>query len=135
MPRPRPSIKADVPGLAVRQIAADILDGVLRRNRPLDEQLEDRQSTLGMGALANRDRALVRNIVSTALRRLGTIRLILSSLLERGYPDAPRIEQALIVGATQILFLDVPDHAAVDLSVRLAREDRRATHFAGLVNA
>ena len=31
---------ADPPGLAVRRIAADIVDGVLRRRRPLDEQLE-----------------------------------------------------------------------------------------------
>ena len=40
-----------------------------------------------------------------------------------------------MIGAAQILFLEVPDHAAVDLAVRLAREDRKALHFAGLVNA
>ena len=40
-----------------------------------------------------------------------------------------------MIGAAQILFLEVPDHAAVDLAVRLAREDRMALHFAGLVNA
>ena len=33
---------SDVPGLAARRIAADILDAVLRRRRPLDEQLEDK---------------------------------------------------------------------------------------------
>ena len=49
--------------------------------------------------------------------------------------DAPRAESALLVGAAQILFLDVPDHAAVDLSVRIAQADRRAGHFSGLVNA
>ena len=31
---------------------------------------------------------------------------------------------ALLIGAAQILFLDVPNHAAVDLSVRLAQDDR-----------
>ena len=31
--------------------------------------------------------------------------------------------------------MDVPDHAAVDLSVRLAQSDRRAAKYAGLVNA
>src|SRR3974390_1532558 len=30
-----------VPGLTARTIAADILDGVLKRKRPLDEQIED----------------------------------------------------------------------------------------------
>jgi 16S rRNA (cytosine967-C5)-methyltransferase len=40
-----------------------------------------------------------------------------------------------LVGAAQILFLDVPDHAAVDLSVRLVQADRRDNRYAGLVNA
>src|SRR6204780_5966410 len=38
-------------------------------------------------------------------------------------------------GAAQILWRDVPDHAAVDLSVRLVQSDRRAAKYAGLVNA
>ncbi len=128
--------KAEVPGLAARRVAADILDGVLRRNRPLDEQLDDRQANHGIGLLSDRDRALARNIVSTTLRRLGTLRHLLGSMLEKGMPaDAPRAESALLVGAAQILFLDVPDHAAVDLSVRIAQADRRAGYFSGLVNA
>jgi 16S rRNA (cytosine967-C5)-methyltransferase len=130
------SPKPEVPGLAARRVAADILDGVLRRNRPLDEQLDDRQSNHGIGLLSDRDRALTRNIVATALRRLGTLRHLLQSMLARGMPaDAPRAELAMLVGAAQILFLDVPDHAAVDLSVRIAQADRRAGYFSGLVNA
>src|SRR5262249_50419681 len=54
----------------------------------------------------------------------------------RGFPvDAPRVETALLIGAAQILFMDVPDHAAVDLSVRLVQADRRAARFPGLINA
>ncbi len=122
-----------VPGLAVRRIAADVLDGVLRRKRPLDEQLEDQTE---LRAISERDRALVRRLVATVLRRLGTLRHLLASMLERGLPaDVPRVESALLIGAAQILFLDVPDHAAVDLSVRLVRDDRLAKHYAGLVNA
>ncbi|MGH6681391.1 MAG: RsmB/NOP family class I SAM-dependent RNA methyltransferase, partial [Bradyrhizobium sp.] len=41
----------------------------------------------------------------------------------------------LLIGAAQILWMDVPDHAAVDLSVRLVQSDRRAGKYAGLVNA
>ena len=41
----------------------------------------------------------------------------------------------MLVGAAQILWLEVPDHAAVDLSVRLVQADRRAARYAGLVNA
>src|SRR6266567_810060 len=49
--------------------------------------------------------------------------------------DSPRAQSALLIGAAQILWMDVPDHAAVDLSVRLVQSDRRAAKYAGLVNA
>jgi 16S rRNA (cytosine967-C5)-methyltransferase len=78
----------------------------------------------------------VRKLVATALRRLGSLQHLLAACLERGYPgDAPRIEPILLIGAAQILWLDVPDHAAVDLGVRLAQADRRAARYAGLANA
>jgi len=126
----------DVPGLAARRVAADIVDAVLRRRRPLDEQFEGAGANAALTGLPERDRALTRALVATVLRRLGTLRHLIGLLLERGPPaQAPRVETALLIGAAQILFLEVPDHAAVDLSVRLARADRHATHFAGLVNA
>ena len=124
---------ADAPGLAARRVAADIVEGVLRRRRALDELLD---ATAELAALEERDRALARALVGTVLRRLGTLRHLLQPLLERGLPpQAPRVEAALLLGAAQILFLDVPDHAAVDLSVRLAQADRPAARFAGLTNA
>jgi 16S rRNA (cytosine967-C5)-methyltransferase len=123
-------------GLAARAIAADIIDGVLRRRRPLDEQLDGAGAHRGLAALAERDRALTRVLVATVLRRLGTLRHLLGLFLERGLPaTAARVETALLLGAAQILWLDVPDHAAVDLSVQLVRADRRASRYAGLVNA
>ena len=78
----------------------------------------------------------MRRLVATILRRLGTLGHVLSRLLDRGIPtDAPRAQSALLIGAAQILWMDVPDHAAVDLSVRLVQSDRRAAKYAGLVNA
>jgi 16S rRNA (cytosine967-C5)-methyltransferase len=78
----------------------------------------------------------MRRLVATILRRLGTLGHLLSRLLDRGIPtDAPRAQSALLIGAAQILWMDVPDHAAVDLSVRLVQSDRRAAKYAGLVNA
>jgi 16S rRNA (cytosine967-C5)-methyltransferase len=136
MARPRISPQPEVPGLPARRIAADILDGVLRRRIALDEQLAGKSAHPGLVTLTDRDRALMRRLVATALRRLGTLRHLIGSFLERGLPpDAPRIETILLLGAAQILWLDVPDHAAVDLSVRLAQADRRAARYAGLVNA
>src|SRR6266404_1518239 len=126
----------EVPGLAARRIAADILDGVLHKRRTLDDQLEGAAAHPGLKALSDRDRALMRRLVATTLRRLGTLGHVLSRLLDRGVPtDAPRAQSALLIGAAQILWMDVPDHAAVDLSVRLAQSDRRAAKYAGLVNA
>jgi 16S rRNA (cytosine967-C5)-methyltransferase len=133
--KPRSDAAPEPPGLAARRFAADILDGVLRRHRPLDELL-DGASNPGLAALADRDRALVRHLVATVLRRLGTLRYVLGIFLERGLPaDAPRAETALLIGVAQILWLEVPDHAAVDLAVRLVHADRRAARYGGLVNA
>jgi 16S rRNA (cytosine967-C5)-methyltransferase len=127
---------SEVPGLAARRIAADILDGVLHKHRTLDDQLDGAAAHPGLKTLPDRDRALMRRLVATILRRLGTLGHVLSRLLDRGMPtDAPRAQSALLIGAAQILWMDVPDHAAVDLSVRLVQSDRRAAKYAGLVNA
>jgi 16S rRNA (cytosine967-C5)-methyltransferase len=136
MPPQRFAQPTEVPGLAARRIAADILDGVLHKHRTLDEQLEGAAAHPGLKGLSDRDRALMRRLVATILRRLGTLGHVLSRLLDRGVPtDAPRAQSALLIGAAQILWMDVPDHAAVDLSVRLVQSDRRAAKYAGLVNA
>jgi 16S rRNA (cytosine967-C5)-methyltransferase len=136
MPPSRFAASTEVPGLAARRIAADILDGVLHKRRTLDDQLDGSGVHPGLKTLADRDRALMRRLVATILRRLGTLGHLLSRLLDRGIPtDAPRAQSALLIGAAQILWMDVPDHAAVDLSVRLVQSDRRAAKYAGLVNA
>jgi len=109
---------------------------VLRRNRPLDEQLDDRHPNPGLLGIDERDRALARRIVATVLRRLGTLRRLTGDILDRGLPKgAPLVEAALLIGAAQLMFLAIPQHAAVDLSVRLVQADPRQARYAGLVNA
>ncbi len=136
MPSQRFVPPSEVPGLAARRIAADIVDGVLHKHRTLDDQLDGSGAHPGLKTLPDRDRALMRRLVATVLRRLGTLGHVLSRLLDKGIPsDAPRAQSALLIGAAQILWMDVPDHAAVDLSVRLVQSDRRAARYAGLVNA
>src|SRR3954466_6586213 len=136
MPPQRFALPSEVPGLAARRIAADILDGVLHKRRTLDDQLDGGGAHPGLKTLSDRDRALMRRLGATILRRLGTLGHVLSRLLDRGVPtDAPRAQSALLIGAAQILWMDVPDHAAVDLSVRLVQSDRGAAKYAGLVNA
>ncbi len=134
MAKPSQSEPASVPGLPARQIAADILEGVLRRSRAFDDELE--QHSAALSALEERDRALVRMLAATVLRRLGTLKGIVGAMLERPLPpEIARVDTALLLGAAQILFLDVPDHAAVDLSVRMVQAEKHAARYAGLVNA
>ena len=136
MAHPQAPSDADAPGLATRRSAVEILDSVLRHRQPLDDLLSGKAAHAGLAALDERDRALARNIIATTLRRLGSLRYLLARFLAKGMPaDAPLVEPILLVGAAQILFLDVPDHAAVDLSVRLTQATRHQAHYAGLVNA
>jgi len=133
MAEPDPNT-APVPGLPARQIAAAILEGVLRRGRAFDDELE--QHSAALSALEERDRALVRMLAATVLRRLGTLKGIVGAMLKSPLPpEIARVDTALLLGAAQILFLDVPDHAAVDLSVRLVQSEKHAARYAGLVNA
>ncbi len=125
-----------VPGLAARVAAVAILRDVLVNGHMLDDLFAAGAGFSRLAGLAPRDVALTRSIVTVALRRLGTIRQALAALLETGLPRAAatQIEMCLTVAAAQILFLDVPDHAAVDLAVRTMRLDQKTVPFTALVN-
>lgn len=84
--------------------------------------------------LSGRDEALARAIAIVTMRRLGTIGWALRERLAKDHRDE-RLLHLLAVGAAQILFLDVPDHAAVDTVVQLAQGDGRLKHAGGLINA
>ena len=121
--------------MAARVAAARAVAEALTLARPLEERLAA-DLTLRAGGLDPRDRALARSIATVALRRLGTIRKALARRLEKGMPKrGGTLEWTLIVAAAQILFLDIPDHAAVDLAVNATRADPASAPFAGLANA
>src|SRR5256884_10000146 len=99
MPAQRYALPSEVPGLTARRIAADILDGVLHKHRTLDEQLEGAGAHPGLKTLADRDRALMRRLVATILRRLGPLRHRLSRPPHRGIPtESPPPPQAPLIG-------------------------------------
>ncbi len=122
-------------GLPARRAAASLLDAVLQKQQPLDDVLgRDRGGVLY--DLPTRDRALARAIVGTSLRRKGQIDCVLKTFLEKGLPGrAGTLYPILLSGAAQILFMNVPPHAAIDLAVRLAQWDPRAKRYDKLVNA
>ncbi len=125
----------DIPGLVARRCAMLALDDFLIRSLPLDETLDRILSGPDGKGLSDRDRGLARAIALAATRRLGTIGEALMKRLEKGLPDhSGRLESILVAGVAQLLYLDVPDHAAVDLSVRLVQADPEARRFIKLAN-
>jgi 16S rRNA (cytosine967-C5)-methyltransferase len=130
-----PRLQTDCPGLAARIAASAILSDVVARRHPLDECFAAGAALSRISGLAPYDAALTRSMATAALRRLGTIRAALAKLLERDPPrQASHLEWTLIAAAAQILFLDVPDYAAVDLAVRATRLEPKTAPFAALVN-
>lgn len=123
-------------GLPARRVAAYALRDITEDRISLDEALEQQFSRDDGILLDDRDRALVRAIVTSALRRLGTIHAALDERMPKGIPaKSGLLPEILIVGAAQILLLDIPDRAAVDLAVHHAKADRQAFPYAKLVNA
>jgi 16S rRNA (cytosine967-C5)-methyltransferase len=127
-------IKSDAPGLTARRFAADALLAILHGRRALEDVLEHGETGAQFRALDERDRALARMIVATALRRAGSLKAVLENFLKEGWPEDVRVHAILLSAAAQILLLEVANHAAVDLSVDLANEIRNK-RFSGLVNA
>ena len=93
----------------------------------------DRALHSAAGGLDPRERALATQLAYGAVQRAATLDHIAERLSGRSDLDPP-VRAALRLGLFQIAFLDaIPDHAAVNASVALARRD--APRAAGLVNA
>jgi len=111
-----------------RKRAVNILNQVIGKNQLLEDVLSD-----SLKGLENRDRALARAMASTTLRHLGIIDALISQMLDRPLPKgAENIKNVIRVGITQVLFLDIPPHAAVHDTVELIPDNSK---FKGLVNA
>lgn len=133
--RPAPRAPAK-PGLEARAAAAKILAAVVDRKVSLDGMLDAQNGNPAYRALSDQDRSLVRAMLNAALRHLPRIDAALSRMLDTPLPEGARaLHHVLAIGAAQILYLDIPDHSAVDLAVEQANADPRNRRFAGLVNA
>lgn len=119
-------------GIAPRACALVILQQVLGQKKPLDQSLD---SEISFHRLDARDRAFVRMMVATTLRRKGQIDDLIARAMDKGQEPRPEtLRHILYIGITQILFMDVPDHAAVDTSVTLAAQNGMEKQK-GFVNA
>lgn len=132
---PSAPLDPNVAGLAARSVAHGAVADLIGKTRGF--ALEDALAQAGrVAGLDGADAGLARAIATATFRRLGFLRRVLAARMSQGLPeDQPRLVALLATGAVQILDLNVPDHAAVDLGVRLAKADPQLQHLSGLVNA
>ncbi|OPB32313.1 RsmB/NOP family class I SAM-dependent RNA methyltransferase [Bartonella sp. AR 15-3] len=126
----------NVPGLIVRQVCVRLLGAVLDKRTSLAGLTDNEYGHPQYLKLSYRDRLLCRAILGAALRHRSQITVALSHFLVQPLPaQAFSLHHLLHISITQILYLDIPDHAAIDLAVRVAKIDSRLRRFSGLVNA
>lgn len=117
----------------VRSLSVAVYRNCLERNGSVEDAIVGDPRT---AVLPSRDRALLANILLTGFRHKGEIEAVLKKLLDRPLPrKSGSAMDILFLAVAQLLFLKMPAHAVIDLSVRAAKADRYAMHFSGLVNA
>ncbi|MBN8521999.1 MAG: RsmD family RNA methyltransferase [Alphaproteobacteria bacterium] len=130
MPDNRP---ANPEGLGARQAALDVLRDILVHKKMLDVALD---SSTKLNQLPTRDRAFARMLITTILRHKGQLDAVIEQVQSKKgeRPSPETLVIILYIGIAQIIFMDVADHAAVDISVRLA-ESEGLIRQKGFVNA
>ncbi len=126
MARHDPKKPAPGPELASRMAALQLLQAVLLKHRSIDDAFD-----AAARGLEPRDRAFVRLLVATTLRRLGQIDDVLMGFVAKEPP--PDVRDLLRLGAAQLLFLGTAPHAAVTTTVDLVKP--KYGRLSGLANA
>lgn len=120
-------------GLTARDVAVSALFSVFVEKRAFEDVFNKAAEARD---LESRDRGFARLIAATVLRHHGELRAVIGNCLEKPLPERQgRLEQILLAGAAQLLFLDTPPHAAISLAVDQCRADSAAKRFASLTNA
>lgn len=118
-----------------RRLVFQAVMAVFEKGVPLDDAIEHGFAKAG---LDERDRAFVKNLAATLFRNLGGADHAIRRFLKKPLgAKAEWVKTWLRIGAVQILFLDVPAHAAVDTTVNAIARTKRpgAKAFKGLANA
>lgn len=124
------------PGYAVRALAVRIVSSVFDRKRALDDALTSAFAHPSAEGLELRDRALARLIATTVLRRRGELDVIVGHFIERPLPpDRGLLSHILNCAAAQLILLEMPPHAVINIAVEQCRHDTGARRFDKLANA
>jgi len=119
-------------GREPRRAAFDVLREVLRKGGDLEGAIA---RSPRWQQLESRDKAFARQLAATVLRRLGQVDAAIAACLDKPLKaKLGAVQDLLRLGAAQVLFMDVADHAAVGETVGLATGVRVGPHK-GLLNA
>jgi 16S rRNA (cytosine967-C5)-methyltransferase len=128
--------RAPRPGFAARRLAVGLIAAVIERGQSFEQHWANLAKSVEFVELEPRDRAFVRLLAATTLRRQGELEHVVKAFLEKPLPDdRGLLWPILLSGAAQLVCLGLPAHAVVDLCVELARADRGARRFDKLTNA
>ncbi len=123
-------------GYDARRVASRLLGLVVDEGHSLAALCDGATGNAGFRALNAKDRAMVRAIVMTALRYRGAINAVMKKMMDRPEPKRARdLSHNLHIAAAQILFMELPDSAAVNLSVAIIASNRLTQRFKGFANA
>lgn len=100
---------------AVRGAAARVLMAVIHGGASASEQLP-----LALAKIPERDRALLQEMVYGSLRWRLRLEAVAARLLQKPLKD-PQVHSLLIVGLYQLLYMRLPEYAAISSSVQAAR--------------
>jgi 16S rRNA (cytosine967-C5)-methyltransferase len=119
--------------LMPRKVALHLLQALFLKRSNLDQVFDESNE---YQSLSQRDRAFVKMMITTVIRRLGQVDDLIKRALSR--PDQPLnppiLQNILRLGVAQLLFMNVPDHAAVNTSVLLV-ESEGHSRMKGFINA
>ena len=113
-----------------RRCAALAVMDVSANGKALELALAETEDYAGLEA---RDRAFARAIAATVFRRSGQIKAVLKPFV-RKKPTA-LVQAVLQTAVAQIVFMDVPPHAAVGETVEVLKSRKTTQGFANFANA
>ena len=131
-----PGNQSGIQGLAARRTAVNMLTRVIDDHQTLDQLTDPATGLKHFLELDTRDQSLAKAIIITCLRNYRRIGHVLAKLYDRKPPQRARfLIHSIEIAAAQILYMDVPASAAVNLAITMIRSDRRTQRFAGFANA
>lgn len=123
--------------LTGRWAALGFLEKILDDHLPLDQAFDQTCRQFG-DKLSVQDRGFVRHLGTTCLRHLGQLDAMINHCTSKKLSGRQKtVRNILRLGITQLLYMEVPAHAAVNSAVKMTDKQKNNSdrHSKGMVNA